>query len=172
MTMHLFKVSSAAALLSTILLGQSGVSARMMESERLLQYEKRGYEWPIKAFNPNTEGWNALMNERLNQVAEIDNEAERYKGYVTTLFPALVVSNLTEYGWAMTRISETLLNQLQQGIRDGFDRKQEEGRTPIIEGNQAWWIERDDLMDMVEDELHGPLEEWCGTDLVSTNKKQ
>ena len=44
------------------------------------------------------------------------------------------------------------------------------GRTysPIIEGDQAWWIERDDLMDLVEDELHGPLEEWTGTDLVST----
>lgn len=166
--------SSIVALLGSILLLSStneGASARMMEEDRRLQYEKRGYKWPIKAFNPNTEGWNALMNDRLNQVSEIDDETERYKGYVTTLFPALVVSNLTEYGWAMTRISDDLLMQLQQGIKDGFNDKQEEGRTPIIEGNQAWWIERDDLMDLVEEELHAPLEEWCGTDLVSHNNE-
>jgi hypothetical protein len=168
MTIQPFQLTSAVALIySFILFSGRAVSARMTESDRLLQYEKRGYEWPIKSFNPNTDGWNALMNERLNQVSEIEDEAERYKGYVTTLFPALVVSNLTEFGWAMTRVSDNLLKQLQQGIRDGFDHKQEEGRTPIIEGNQAWWIERDDLMDLVEDELHGPLEEWTGTDLVS-----
>ncbi|KAG7343140.1 hypothetical protein IV203_021085 [Nitzschia inconspicua] len=167
--MLLFRASSAAAVFfAAFFFSWNTSSARLTEDERLLQYEKRGYEWPIKAFKPNTEGWNTLMNERLNQVSEIDDETERYKGYVTTLFPALVVSNLTEYGWAMTRISDDLLNQLQQGIRDGFDDKQEEGRTPIIEGNQAWWIERDDLMDKVEDELHGPLEEWCGTDLSLT----
>jgi hypothetical protein len=164
----MMKLFQTAALLSTFFVGQAG--ARMIESERLLQYENRGYEWPIKSFNPDTAGWNALMNERLNQVSEIDDAAERYKGYVATLFPALVVSNLTEYGWAMSRISDDLLKQLQQGIHDGFDRRQEEGRTPIIEGNQAWWIERDDLMDLVEDELHVPLEEWCGTDLVSAEK--
>lgn len=170
MMMQLFQVSATTALFfSSILFPGNCVSARMMESERLLQYGKRGYEWPIKAFNPNTDGWNTLMSERLSQVSEIDDEAERYRGYMTTLFPALVISNLTEYGWAMTRVSDDLLTLLQQGIRDGFDRKQEEGRTPIIEGNQAWWIERDDLMDLVEDELHGPLEEWSGTDLVSDN---
>ena len=137
-------------------------AARFTEDERIEQYHKRGYQWPIQKFNPNTEGWNKLMTDRLNQVSEIDDDAERYKGYTTTLYSALVVQNLTEYGWVLTRVSDNLLNQLQQGIRDGFEDKIEEGHTPIIEGNQAWWIERDDLMDKVEDELHGPLEEWVG----------
>jgi hypothetical protein len=141
------------------------VSAKVDESERLLEYHKRGYEWPIKKFNPNTEGWNKLMQERLAQVEEIDDDAERYKGYATTLYPGLVISNLTEYGWGLTRISDGLLKDLQRGIRDGFDTRRGEGRTPIIEGEQAWWIQRDDLMDRVEEELHGVTEEWCGTDI-------
>jgi hypothetical protein len=164
--MKLFQLSSTIALV--LLACASLSSARFTEEERIAEYLKRGYQWPIQKFVPDTEGWNKLMTERLNQVSEIDDEAERYKGYVTTLFPALVVQNLTEYGWALTRVSDDLLKQLQQGIKDGFEDKMEEGRTPIIEGNQAWWIERDDLMDKVEEELHGPLEEWCGEELGLT----
>lgn len=165
MMMKLFQLSTTAALLWLSV--ASMCSARMTEEERLGEHHKRGYQWP-PTFKPNNEGWNKLMMERLGQVSEIDDEAERYKGYVTTLFPAMVVQNLTEYGWALTRVSDDLLNQLQQGIQEGFEDRMEEGRTPIIEGNQAWWIERDDLMNKVEDELHGPLEEWCGEDLSLT----
>ena len=121
-------------------------SARFNEEDRIAEYKKRGYEWPIQKFVPDTPGWNRVISERLDQIAEIDDEAERYKGYVTTLFPAMLVPNMTEYGFARTRVSDELLNELQKGIQDGFQDKMEEGRTPIIEGNQAWWIERDDLM--------------------------
>jgi hypothetical protein len=163
MMIYLSTVVLSCFLLTVIVV--STVSAKAEESERLLEYKKRGYVWPITKFNPNTEGWSKLMQERLGQVEEIDDDAQRYKGYVTTLYPGLVINNLTEYGWGMTRISDDLLKDLQQAIRDGYDNRVGEGHTPIIEGDQAQWIERWDLMERAEEELHGVMEEWCGADL-------
>ena len=135
---------------------------------RLQGYKDRGYEWPIPEFVPNTPGWKELMEDRLEQVSTIEDPSERFKGYTTTLYSGLVIQNYTEHGFARTRISDSLLKELQQGIVDGFEDRVNEGYTPSITGNQAWHIQRDDLNAKVEEELHDKLEEWGGIDLDLT----
>ena len=109
------------------------VASSMESEERLRGYKERGYEWPIRHFVPNTPGWNQLMTERLEQVASIPDPVERFKGYTSTLYPALVIQNYTEFGFGLSRISDTLLEELQQGIKDGFENnRRNEGYTPTI----------------------------------------
>jgi len=172
--MKLFSVAALSLLLFTSLSPVQGsdtksttaAAAASMEShERLAMYKERGYEWPLPNFVPNTPGWNKLMNERLEQVSAIDDPVERFKGYTTSLYQAIVILNYTEYGFARTRISDNLLKELQQGIIDGYDaNRRPEGYTPTL-SHQAWHIERDDLTAMVDDELHAKLEEWGNVDL-------
>ena len=148
--------------------GGAAVASVTESPDRLQGYKDRGYRWPVREFVPNTPGWNKLMEDRLEQIASIEDPSERFKGYTTTLYSGLVIRNFTEHGFARTRISESLLGELQRGIRDGFDDRRNEGYTPSITGNQAWHIQRDDLTAKVEDELHDKLEEWGGTDLDLT----
>ena len=144
-------------------------SVSVSESEvRLQGYKERGYQWPIPEFVPNTPGWNKLMQDRLEQISTIEDDAERFKGYTTTLYSGMVIQNYTEYGFARTRISDSLLQELQQGIVDGFENRVNEGYTPSITGNQAWHIQRDDLTAKVEAELHEKIEEWGKVDLDLT----
>jgi hypothetical protein len=42
------------------------------EKERLLEYHKRGYTWPME-YVPDTPGWKRLMDHRFRQAAEIDD---------------------------------------------------------------------------------------------------
>jgi hypothetical protein len=152
---------------SSAYVGGSGSS--VAESPARVQgYNDRGYQWPVPEFVPNTPGWKKLMEDRLEQVSAIEDASERFKGYTATMYSALVIQNYTEHGFARTRISDALLEELQQGIRDGFEDRKNEGYTPSITGNQAWHIQRDDLTAKVEDELHDKLEEWGGTDLDLT----
>ena len=143
-------------------------AADMETAERLQGYQKRGYQWPVLEFVPNTPGWKKLMEDRLEQISNIEDPAERFKGYTATMYSGIVIQNYTEHGFARTRISESLLKELQQGIRDGFEDRVNEGYTPSITGNQAWHIQRDDLTQKVEDELHDKLEEWGRVDLDLT----
>ncbi|VEU35310.1 unnamed protein product [Pseudo-nitzschia multistriata] len=140
----------------------------METAKRLQGYQKRGYQWPVLEFVPNTPGWKKLMEDRLEQISNIEDPAERFKGYTATMYSGIVIQNYTEHGFARTRISESLLKELQQGIRDGFEDRVNEGYTPSITGNQAWHIQRDDLTQKVEDELHDKLEEWGRVDLDLT----
>lgn len=135
---------------------------------RLQAYQNRGYQWPISEFIPNTPGWTKLMEDRLEQVSAINDPSERFKGYTATLYSGIVLQNYTELGFARTRISDELLEELQQGIVDGFETRVNEGYTPSITGNQAWHIQRDDLTAKVENELHAKLEEWGNVDLDLT----
>lgn len=146
-----------------------GSVASPLESQRRLEgYMNRGYEWPVQEFVPNTPGWKKLMEDRLGQIATIEDPSERFKGYTATMYSGMVIQNYTEHGFARTRISDSLLKELQQGIVDGFEDRRNEGYTPSITGNQAWHIQRDDLTAKVEEELHYKLEEWGGIDLDLT----
>ena len=136
--------------------------------ERVEGYQQRGYEWPVPKFVPDTPGWNQLMTDRLEQVSQIEDPEERFKGYTATMYSGLVIANYTEYGFARTRISDSLLGELQQGIVDGYDNRRNEGYAASITGNQPWHIQNDDLTAKVEEELHEKLEEWGGIELDLT----
>jgi len=153
---------------TTVVDAETAAYSSIETQERVEGYHQRGYEWPVPKFVPNTPGWNQLMIDRLEQVSEIVDAHERFKGYKTTMYSGLVISNYTEYGFERTRISDSLLEELQQGIIDGYEDRRNEGHSPSITGNQAWHIQQDDLTAKVEEELHEKLEEWGGVELDLT----
>jgi len=76
-----------------------GVSAQLVESERRQEYLKRGYTYPPKKLTPDTEGWRKLNERRFNQVEHIQDEKQRYQGWLIAAISAYVQQNFTETGW-------------------------------------------------------------------------
>lgn len=136
------------------------------EKARVQGYKSRGYEWPIPKFIPNTEGWKQLMEDRLAQVSEIEDPAQRFQGYVQTVYPGMVVPNFTEHGFAITRISDDFLQDLQEGLANEYDNRIIEEKRPIFEGPGAWIAYNKELMDRVDYELRGYLQEWVNTEIT------
>ena len=53
-----------------------GAAAALTEEDRLIEYHKRNYTWPIQNYIPNTEGWRNLMESRFRQVEEIEDRGQ------------------------------------------------------------------------------------------------
>jgi hypothetical protein len=120
----------------------------LIETKRLAEYKKRHYSWPPadSEYKPDTPGWQALMEERFAQVAEIDiGPGERYEGYMQTVSAALIAPNFTEYGFGLARCPDDLIQTLRKGIRDGLkDEEDERDEEPYDEAidapNLPWFI--------------------------------
>jgi len=139
----------------------------MFEEERLVEYHKRNYTWPVQKFVPDTEGWKQLMESRLRQVQEIENQNKRYEGYLQTIQAAVVAPNFTEHGFGLARAPDELMEALREGIRKGVeDGPGVEGDVEVIEGLQPWFIDRPDLTQRVLNELQHFPEEWAGMELT------
>ncbi len=87
---HLLNVLSLAFIAS--------VAGEMSEEERLEEYHARGYEWPVKKFSPDTAGWRKIFERRLKQVERIQDDNEKYNGWVQSMSSGLVTQNFTENG--------------------------------------------------------------------------
>ena len=136
------------------------------EVDRIEEYHKRNYTWPPK-YIPDSAGYKALMESRIAQVAEIENYGDRYEGYMQTVRSAFLVPNFTEHGFGLARCPQDLLDALQQGIHDDFDKKRFETKPLVMEGPRAWFISRPDLTRRALRELEHYAEEWAkGMDLV------
>lgn len=59
--------------------------SQLDEEERLKEYAARGYTWPLEYVNPNTEGWRHNMFRRLAQVERIQEDDDRYNGWVAVM---------------------------------------------------------------------------------------
>lgn len=148
-------------------------NVQLQEDERIEEYHKRNYTWPLNNYNPNTTGWKQLMEERFAQVAQIPELGDRYEGYIQTMHSAFLVPNFTEHGFGLARCPDDLLQALQQGIHDGLHQAtggnkdndpnlRKEHRIPVIEGPDApWMITRPDLTKRVLQELQHYAETWA-----------
>mmetsp|Transcript_20696 Transcript_20696/g.26717 ORF Transcript_20696/g.26717 Transcript_20696/m.26717 type:complete len:365 (-) Transcript_20696:91-1185(-) len=134
---------------------------QLEEADRIEEYKKRNYTWPLDNYNPNTEGWKRLMGERFGQIEEMENSGDRYEGYIQTMHSAFLVPNFTEHGFGLARCPEELLGALQQGIRDGLPTAGLERDVQIIDGPQALFVNRPDLTDRVLNELKHYAETWA-----------
>jgi hypothetical protein len=74
---------------------------QLLEEDRIVEYEKRNYTWPLNNYSPNTPGWKQLMEHRFHQVEELEDPGERYEGYIQTIHSAFLVPNFTEYGFGL-----------------------------------------------------------------------
>lgn len=156
---------SVVALLSATTTTTTTVNAILQEYERIAEYEKRGYSWPLKEYTPNTDGWRQLMEERFKQVAQIKDHDRRYEGYLQTMQTSFLMQNFTEYGFGLGKAPAALTAELQQAIWEGLNngKARLEGAVEIIEGReQALFIDRPDLMKKVMYELKPYVEAWSG----------
>lgn len=48
------------------------------EEDRLREYAKRNYTWPVPEFRPVTKGWDKVMRERLAQVAQLKDQVSLF----------------------------------------------------------------------------------------------
>jgi len=69
------------------------------ESDRLIEYYKRNYTWPLETFQPNTEGWKRIYERRFRQIERIEDVGQRYDAWSTSIGSALVIPNFTESGY-------------------------------------------------------------------------
>ena len=140
----------------------------LIEPDRVLEYKKRGHQWPLVDFVPNTTGWRDLMSERLAQIEQVPDAGGRYEGYYQVVHVAAVVPNFTEYGFALARAPDSLTNDLQQAIRTGLPTADVEPMDGgVINAPQPpWLVQRPDLTQRVLHELHPYAEEWAGTKLT------
>ena len=75
-------------------------SAAMLEDERMDNYHKRGYQWPLKEVVPNTEGWRNIFNRRTEQIQRMPSSGSsgKYDAWLQTMSSAVVAPNFTENG--------------------------------------------------------------------------
>lgn len=94
----------------------------LLESDRVAEYHKRNHTWPPleRDFVPNTDGWRRVQQRRLEQVQRIADKDDMYNGFVKTVHSSLISPNFTEYGWAVTRSPQGLLDELLSALHRGL----------------------------------------------------
>ena len=94
------------------------------EHERVAEYHKRGHDWPPNddEFKPPTPGWRNLMKRRIDQMEQFDDEelTARWNGFMITVHSALLCQNFTEYGWALTKAPQDVLDMLRWDLHMGL----------------------------------------------------
>jgi hypothetical protein len=148
------------------------VDASLAERERILEYSKRNYTWPLTSFwiQPKTDGWINTMLRRLQQIEyTISDQNQRYNAYLTTLSSAMIIPNYTQTGWGVTRIPNNLLQELQQSLQDGLpsdlsilpDEKDESASSRLaLDGGQTKFISQPSLNRRILFSLRRQHERW------------
>jgi len=158
-------------LIIIIIILHANFCSAMYENERVNEYHKRKYKWPIEAFVPETEGWRKLMQRRLKQIQFIEDGMGRYNAWVQVIGSALVTPNFTHYGWGLARAPQHLVDLLKENLYNGLnstDNQTLEGKVEVINdgGNHAYFFRQDQLNQKVLHELLPMHERWSGIELV------
>jgi len=146
--------------------------SQLVESERMEEYYRRGYSWPIPRYVPDTPGWRALMERRFQQLeSTVRSNHERYNIFLATMTSAILAQNFTENGWGLTRCPEVLRRELVEALHEGIrSDPPEEHDVDVIEkfGDAAapLFIHKPQLNRKVLRTLKSMHEEWAGVPLV------
>lgn len=142
-------------------------SQQLQESDRVAEYKKRNYTWPLNKFRPNTIGFKNLILSRLEQVRNLQTSGDRYEGFYRTIHTAHMVQNFTEYGFGLGKCPDELLITLQQAIHDGLPTAGTESISDAILSPQLpLFIERWDLTNIALHQLLPYAEAWANVSLV------
>lgn len=153
-------------LVAVLLHGACGV---LVEEERLAEYAKRNYTWPLTNVNPNTEGWKRKMFRRLAQVERVKQNDDRYNGWVAVMAAAISAPNFTESGWGLARAPPAILQELKESLKNGLPTAREETYINVIEGGEIpLFIRQNSLNNRVLEALRPVHEEWAGVPLVGS----
>ena len=95
----------------------------LYEEDRVAEYHKRKYKWPPleTEYVPDTPGWRAIHQRRLNQTAHLQNRDSTYNAYMNVIHSALMVPNFTEFGWGLTKAPKSLVYALLENLMNGLE---------------------------------------------------
>lgn len=98
-------------------------SSQLIENERIDEYHKRKHIWPPEPseYVPNTPGWRAVHQRRLNQTALIEDSDSKYNAYLSVVNSALLLPNFTEFGWGLTKAPKPLVDALLENLMNGLE---------------------------------------------------
>lgn len=140
----------------------------MSESERMEQYAARNYTWPLSEFMPNTPGWTALMQRRIQQVEALNSSSQhKWDAWLSVMSSAVTSPNFTRYGWGVTRGPQYLLDEFQQTLRENFENAVDEGEDIAIVGKykSAWFVPMPELIEKALIRLQSYNEAFSGIPL-------
>jgi hypothetical protein len=143
----------------------------MSEEDRMAEYHKRGYKWPLPELVPNTDGWRRIFDRRFKQLQRIKDSNKKYNGWVQTMSAAIVAKNFTENGWGLTRAPEALVEELKKKLHDNIATAPHEKDVEVIENEihaPPLFIENEELNKKVLDTLKPMHEEWAGIELTGS----
>jgi hypothetical protein len=151
-------------------------AARLIESERMEEYHRRGHTWPPlpQDYTPNTPGWRSINERRFHQLSLMDKgPGERYQGYVITVHSALTSQNFTEYGWGVTKAPRAVVDKLVQRLQDGLAQQEKTLEHTIMcvetESLAPYFLHNDGMNEEILRELLPLHEAWSGKKLVPNN---
>jgi hypothetical protein len=161
---------SAVVVIAVAVLSLAGTaSAQLVEDDRLVEYKKRNYTWPMEAYVPNTEGWKRRMDRRLAQVERVQDDDARYNGYMAAMAAAIAMPSFTDSGWGLTRAPPDLIKELQESLHNGLATAPEESYINVIQGGERpLFVHQPKLNQKVLDALKPMHEEWSGVELEGT----
>ena len=127
------------------------ISAEIFEEDRIDEYHKRKHRWPPSEseYTPNTPGWRAIHQRRLNQTAHLQDQGSIYNAYMSTIHSALIVQNFTEYGWGLTKAPKSFVDALLENLMSGLEHPDE---LPVEKDESSSDDYDDDSEDYSEDE--------------------
>mmetsp|Transcript_16681 Transcript_16681/g.27668 ORF Transcript_16681/g.27668 Transcript_16681/m.27668 type:complete len:342 (+) Transcript_16681:133-1158(+) len=141
-------------------------SAQLVEEERLAEYQKRNYTWPMAKVFPDTEGWTRRMDRRMAQVERVADNDLRYNGWMAVMASAIAMPSFTESGWGLTRAPTDVMKELMESLHNGLPTAQEESYINVIQGGERpLFVHQPKLNQKVLDDLKPMHEEWAGVEL-------
>lgn len=158
----------ATALILALILHGVVVAAQLIEAERLAEYNKRNYTWPMASLQPNTEGWQRRIYRRLAQVERVQSSDDRYNGWMAVMAAAVAVPNFTETGWGLARAPPDIFRELNESLHSGLPFAKDETFINVITGaERPLFVHQPQLNRKVLEALRPLHEDWAGIPLVS-----
>jgi hypothetical protein len=171
--LHITLALGSLILLLHLILGQ------LSEGERIDEYHARNHKWPPlpSDYIPNNSGWRSLFDRRFQQIAQIPDLDAKYNAYMSSVHGALLAKNFTEYGWALTRgpdgLVQDLLHILLDGLESSEDAEVEIQQHPVSEEYPQELPLMISIGNMLNtralEELKPILEAWSGVKLIANN---
>ena len=155
------------------------ILGQLSEDQRVDEYHARNHQWPPLPSNyiPDNSGWRSLFDRRFQQIAQIPDLDAKYNAYMSSVHSALLAPNFTEYGWALTRGPDGLVQDLLHVLLDGLE-SSEEAEVEIQQHPVSEEYPQElplmisigkKLNTRAMEELKPILEAWSGVKLIANN---
>jgi len=119
----------------------------------------------LKYYNPSTPGWKAINDRRFKQLASsISDEDDKYSFYSLLIHSAVTSQNFTEFGWALTKAPQGVVDKLKHRLQEGLKRRAAE--TGDTNDRASFFIPDEEQNDEIVEELLPLHEAWSGVKLI------